>query len=287
MIEHDYLAVLAKPRFTSFVHDNPLFYCESLNSNIFTRFFWLTKKRFPVSTSRARSLIWKAWKDRADFDGITVRWMDERLLRRDKTLAPYWSCRDRGDLASAKKYLELRADSVTASADLDDSISSWTPLAVKISDLFNFGPGGDAVVNTRSKDFGSDTEKSLHVMAADNGTRPNEGGGVSACRRDMINSLRTIKWHMICESANDFGVPKHQTEQNILSLKVIPLWGMDFLTPTHGLFRNKLDSEVESVTSANDMDIKMNFIPILTALVKAARAVHLSKADIRQATRAL
>ncbi|KAL2854894.1 hypothetical protein BJY01DRAFT_205040 [Aspergillus pseudoustus] len=287
MIEHDYLGVLAKPRFTSFVHDNPLFYCESLNSNIFTRFFRLTRKRFPVSTSRARSLIWKTWKDKGDFDGITVRWMDERLLRRDKTLSPYWSCRDRGDLASAKKYLELRADSVTASADLDDSISSWTPLAVKISDLFNFGPGGDAVVNTRSKDFGSDTEKSLHVMAADTGTWPNEGGGVSACRRDMINSLRTIKWHMICESANDFGVPKHQTEQNILSLKVIPLWGMDFLTPTHGLFRNKLDSEVESVTSANDMDIKMNFIPILTALVKGARAVHLSKADVRQATRAL
>ncbi|OJJ00149.1 hypothetical protein ASPVEDRAFT_70410 [Aspergillus versicolor CBS 583.65] len=287
MIEHDFLEVLAKPRFTSFVHDNPLFYCESLSSNILTRLFGLTRKRFPVSTSRARSLIWKAWKDRPDFDGIIVRWMDERLLRRDRTLSPYWRSRDWGDLASAKKYLELRADTISASADLDDGISSWTPLAVKVSDLFNFGPGGDAVVNTRSKDFGSDTERSLHVMAADTGTWPNEGGGVSACRRDMINSLRTIKWHMICESANDFGVPKHQTEQNILSLKVIPLWGMDFLTPTHGLFRNKLDSEVENVTSANDLDIKMNFIPILTALVKGARAVHLSKADIRQATRAL
>ncbi|KAF9892847.1 hypothetical protein FE257_000436 [Aspergillus nanangensis] len=287
MIEHDYLAVLAKPRYTSFVHDNPLFYCESLKSNVFTRFLGLTTKRFPVSTSRARSLIWKAWKDRVDFDGIIVRWMDDRLLRREKALAPYWRSRERGDLVAAKKYLDLRADTVTASADLDDDISSWTPLAVKISDLFNFGPGGDAVVNTRSKDFGSDTEKSLHVMAADTGTWPNEGGGVSACRRDMINSLRTIKWHMICESANDFGVPKHQTEQNILSLKVIPLWGLDFLTPTHGLFRNKLDSEVDNVTSASDLDIKLNFIPILTALVKGARAVNLSKADIHQATRAL
>ncbi|CAK37869.1 uncharacterized protein An02g11410, partial [Aspergillus niger] len=287
MMEHDYLGVLAKPKHTSFVHDNPLLYCDSLNSSIFSRFFGLTKKRFPVSTSRARSLIWKAWKERVDFDGVIVRWMDERLLRRDKTLAPYWRSRDRGDLASAKKYLDVRADTITASADLDDNISSWTPLAVKISDLFNFGPGGDAVVNTRSKDFGADTEKSLHVMAADNGTWPNEGGGVSACRRDMINSLRTIKWHMICESANDFGIPKHQTEQNILSLKVVPLWGLDFLTPTHGLFRNKLDSEVENVTSASEMDIKMNFIPILTALVKGARAIHLSKADIQQATRAL
>ncbi|KAH2704297.1 hypothetical protein KXW03_002251 [Aspergillus fumigatus] len=287
MIEHDFLGVLAKPKYTSFVHDNPLFYCDSLSSNAITRFLGLSTKRFPVSTSRARSLVWKAWKDRVDFDGIIVRWMDERLLRRDKTLAPYWRSRDRGDLASAKKYLDLRADTVMASADLDDNISSWTPMAIKVSDLLNFGPGGDAVVNTRSKDFGSDTDKSLHVMAADTGTWPNEGGGVSACRRDMINSLRTIKWHMICESANDFGIPKHQTEQNVLSLKMIPLWGLDFLTPTHGLFKNKLDSEVENVTSANDMDIKMNFIPILTALVKGARAIELSKADIHQATRAL
>ncbi|KAE8161192.1 hypothetical protein BDV40DRAFT_301645 [Aspergillus tamarii] len=287
MIENDFIGVLAKPKQTSFTNDNPLLYCDSLNSNAVTRFLGLTTKRFPVSTSRARSLLWKSWKDRVDFDAIMVRWMDERLLRRDKTLAPYWRARNRGDLAAAKKYLELRADSITASADLDDNISSWTPLAVKISDLFNFGPGGDAVVHTRSKDFGSDTDKSMHVMAADNGTWPNEGGGVSACRRDMINSLRTVKWHMICESANDFGIPKHQTEQNVLSLKVVPLWGLDFLTPTHGLFRNKLDSEVENVTSASDMDIKLNFIPILTALVKGARATHLSKADIHQATRAL
>ncbi|KAJ5357846.1 hypothetical protein N7541_005004 [Penicillium brevicompactum] len=287
MIEHDYLGVLSKPKYTSFVHDNPFFYCDNLQSNLFTRALGLTKKRFVVSTSRARSLMWKAWKDRVDFDAIIVRWMDDRILRRDKVLTPYWRSRDWGNLGSAKKYMDLRADAIMASADLDDNISSWTPLAVKITDLLNFGPGGDAVVNTRSKNFGTDTDKTLHVMAADNGTWPNEGGGVSACRRDMINSLRTIKWHMICESANDFGVPKHQTEQNIQSLKLIPLWGMDFLTPTHGLFHNKLDAEVDNVTSASEFDIKMNFIPILTALVKGARAVHLSKSDIHQATRAL
>ncbi|CAG8894370.1 unnamed protein product [Penicillium nalgiovense] len=287
MIEHDYLGVLAKPKYTSFVHDNPFVYCDSLQSNLLTRTLGLTKKRFVVSTSQARSLMWKAWKDRVDFDAIIVRWMDDRILRRDKVLSPYWRSRDWGNLSSAKKYMDLRADAIMASADLDDNISSWTPLAVKLTDLLNFGSGGDSVVNTRSKNFATDTDKTLHVMAADNGTWPNEGGGVSACRRDMINSLSTIKWHMICESANDFGVPKHQTEQNIQSLKIIPLWGMDFLTPTHGLFHNKLDAEVDNVTSASEFDIKMNFIPILTALVKGARAVHLSKSDIHQATRAL
>lgn len=104
----------------------------------------------------------------------------------------------------------------------------------------------------------------------------------------MVNSLKTIKWHMICESATDFGIPKHQTEQNVQSLKVIPLWGLDFLTPTHGFFKNRLDSEISNLdTAASDLDIQKNFVPTLTTLVKCARAVDLSSSDVQQATRAL
>ncbi|KAJ5548783.1 Glycosyl transferase family 1 [Penicillium frequentans] len=287
MIEHDVFGILSKPKYTSFVHDDPLSCCENLKSNAITRLLGLTKKHFSVSTSLARSLMWKAWKDRDDLDGVTVRWLDDRILRRDDVLSPYWRSRDWGNLSAAKEYLDLHADAMMASADLNDDVSSWTPLAVKISDLFKFGPGGDAVITRRSKKMSPDNDSTLHVMAADTGTWPNEGGGVSACRRDMVNSLRTIRWHMLCESANDFGIPKHQTEQNVESLKIIPLWGLDFLTPTHGLFHNKLDSEVDTVSTASEFDIRMNFIPILTALVKGARAVNLSKADIHQTTRAL
>lgn len=102
----------------------------------------------------------------------------------------------------------------------------------------------------------------------------------------MINNLKNVKWHMIAESANDFGVPKHQTEQNVQSLKLIPLWGLDFLTPTHGLFQNRLDSEV-APTLESMTDIETNFIPILATLVKGARTVEFSKTDLHQATRAL
>lgn len=176
MIERDFLGILQKPQHTNFVRDNPLFYSNGIGSNVITRFFGLSKQRFPVSTSRARSRLWKAWKDRVDFDGVIVRWMDERLLRRDEVLKPYWRSRNWGNLQAAKKYLNVRADAIMASADMDDNISSWTALAVKISDLFNFGPGGDAVLNTRSKDVGYDTNETLHVIAADNGTWPNEVG---------------------------------------------------------------------------------------------------------------
>ncbi|KAJ5639698.1 Glycosyl transferase family 1 [Penicillium longicatenatum] len=287
MIEHDLFKILSKPQNTSFVHDDPFSCCENLNSNVITRFLGLTKKHYSVSTSRARSLMWKAWKDHDEFDGVVLRWMDDQLLRRDSVLAPYWRSRDWGNLSAAKKYLDRHADAVMAGADMNDNVSSWAPLAVKMSDLFSFGPGGDAVVTRRSKECSSDTDSILHVMAADTGTWPNEGGGVSACRRDMVNSLSTVRWHMLCESANDFGIPKHQTEQNVESLKIIPLWGLDFLTPTHGLFHNKLDSEVDVFSTASEFDLRMNFIPILTALVKGARSVNLSKADIYQCTRAL
>jgi glycosyltransferase involved in cell wall biosynthesis len=75
---------------------------------------------------------------------------------------------------------------------------------------------------------------------------------------------------------------------NVRSLKVIPLWGLDFLTPTHGLFKDRLDTEVEHVPrDATKLDVKRNFLPILTALVKGARTSNFTKSDILQTTRAL
>lgn len=75
---------------------------------------------------------------------------------------------------------------------------------------------------------------------------------------------------------------------NVRSLKVIPLWGLDFLTPTHGLFKDRLDTEVEHVPrDATKMDVQRNFLPILTAPVRGARTSHFTQSDIQQTTRAL
>ncbi|KAF2751551.1 glycosyltransferase family 4 protein [Sporormia fimetaria CBS 119925] len=288
MIRFDWLGVLKKPTRCNFTDENPLLDFKSPTSNFVARFFRTNIKRQEISTSRARSQLWKAWKKRLDLDGVVVRWVDERLLRKEALLRPYWRRRDRGSLLKAEDYLALHADAIMASSDLTSDISAWTPLAVRMSDLFSFGQGGDAVIYTRTKTLGRDTDKTLHVIAVDTGTWPNEGGGVSACRRDLINNLRTIRWHMVVESANDFGLPKHQTEENVESLKVIPLWGLDFLHPSHGMFVNKLDSEVDHLVRDSTInDIKTNFIPTLTALVRGARAINMTQADVQQATRAL
>jgi hypothetical protein len=93
---------------------------------------------------------------------------------------------------------------------------------------------------------------------------------------------------MVAEAANDFGIPKRQIERNVHSLKIIPLWGLDLMTPTHGLFTNRLDSEVDHInTHATLLDIEHTFIPILAALISGARALDFSMSDIKQVTRAL
>jgi hypothetical protein len=287
MIEHDWLGLLKKPSGTSFVDDNPLLSFSTLEPSFIGRFTKLNTKTLPASTSQKRSQLWKVWKQRSNIDGVVIRWLDERLLRKDGLLKSYWRKRDRGALDKAEDYLALHADTIMASSELSNEISAWTPLAIRLADLFSFGQGGDAVVYTRTKALQPDNDDTLHVIAVDTGTWPNEGGGVSACRRDLINNLRTIRWNMVVESANDFGLPKHQTQENVESLKVIPLWGLDFMHPVHGMFFNKLDSEVDHlIQDATREDIRQNFIPTLTALVKGARAVNLSDADVKQATRA-
>jgi hypothetical protein len=288
MIRYDWLGVLKKPSRCTFTNENPLLAFNTPTSSLVSRIFRRNVKQQEISTSRARSQLWKAWKKRNDLDGVVIRWVDEELIRREPMLRPYWRRRDRGSLLKAEDYLALHADAIMASSDLTSDISAWTPLAIRISDLFSFGQGGDAVIFTRTKTLQRDTDRNLHVIAVDTGTWPNEGGGVSACRRDLINNLRTIKWHMVVESANDFGLPKHQTEENVESLKVIPLWGLDFMHPSHGMFTNKLDSEVDHlVKEATMTDIKTNFIPTLTALVRGARAINMTTAEVKQATRAL
>jgi hypothetical protein len=287
MIKHDWLGLLKKPTGCAFIDDNPLLSFPSVYTGFFGKYIRFRSRVLPASTSQKRSQLWRIWKQRSDIDGVVIRWLDDRLLRQDPLLKPYWRKRDRGALIKAEDYLALHADSIMASAELSNDISAWAPLAIRLSDLFSFGQGGDAVVYTRTKTLQPDTDDILHVIAVDTGTWPNEGGGVSACRRDLINNLRTIRWNMVVESANDFGLPKHQTQENVESLKVIPLWGLDFMHPVHGMFFNKLDSEVDHlIKDATRDDIKRNFIPTLTALVKGARAIVVSDADVKQATRA-
>jgi hypothetical protein len=171
---YDHLDVLKRPKHVSILDDNPLFGFSTIKFNPVTRALGFSTRKYPVSTTQTRSWLWKAWKQDSTFDGVIVRWLDERLLRRDPVLKPYWRKRDLGNLQAAEEYLDKNRDAVMASVDLDSSISSMTPLAIKINDLYSFGQGGDAVSRTRSEVMAQEDETQLHVLAVDTGTWPNE-----------------------------------------------------------------------------------------------------------------
>ncbi|KAF7587108.1 hypothetical protein BBP40_007714 [Aspergillus hancockii] len=289
MIQDDWYGVLQKPKNCTFLDDNPLLSFSSVKTGYFSRMLGLNVKRYPIPTSRARTHLWKSWKSGKEFDAATARWLDEVLLRSDRVLKPYWRNRDFGRLDVAGKYLDARGDTVLARVDIDPEVSSWTWLAFKMSDLYSFGQGGDARINTRTLSTQlQDSESQLHVLALDTATWPNEPGGVSACRRDLVNNLKSTRWHIIAEAANDFGVPRFQIERNVQSLAIVPQWGLDFLNPTHGVFQNCLDSAVaERSFATRKSDIELNFIPILTSLVRCARTPQLTRQHIEEATKAL
>ncbi|KAE8341479.1 hypothetical protein BDV24DRAFT_163318 [Aspergillus arachidicola] len=289
MIQDDWYNVLQKPKNCSFLDDNPLFSFSSVKAGFVSRVFGFNVKRYPIPTSLAREHLWKSWKSGKEFDAATTRWMDELLLRSDRVLNPYWRNRDFGRLDAAGKYLDALGDTVLARVDMDPEVSSWTWLAFKMSDLYSFGQGGDARINTRTLSTQlQDSDSQLHILALDTATWPNEPGGVSACRRDLVNNLKSTRWHILAEAANDFGVPRFQIERNVQSLAVVPQWGLDFLNPTHGVFQSSLDSEVaERSFDTRKSDIEQNFIPILTSLVRCARTTQHTRQHIEEATKAL
>ncbi|OJJ45021.1 hypothetical protein ASPZODRAFT_27050 [Penicilliopsis zonata CBS 506.65] len=295
MIEEDWFHVLDKPQRCSFADDHPLLpFARRRNpgklptswlARAFRRHIYVRR----IATAKARTVLWRAWKSSKMFDAVTARWLDERILRKEPALRPYWRRRDWGWLDGASKYLDAQVDTVMARIDIDPAVSSWTPLAFEISDLYSFGQGGDACINTRTLSTQiQDTDKQLHVLAMDTGTWPNEPGGVSACRRDLVNELQGIRWHIMAEAANDYGVPRFQIERNVQSLSVLPQWGLDFLNPTHGVFQNYLDAEVvERSHATNADDIRRCFVPILASLVRCVRTIKWTRQTIEQATTAL
>ena len=194
MIRDDWFHVLKKPSKCGFLNDNPLLSFSSGKSSFLSRMLGFNVKRYPISTSQARTRLWKTWKGGKELDAVTARWLDEGLLRSDRVLKSYWKNRDRGRLNAAKEYLDAQADTIMARVDVDPEISSWVHIAFKISDFYSFGQGGDSRINTRTLSTQlRDSDDELHILAMDTSTWPNEPGGVSACRRDMVNDLKTIK----------------------------------------------------------------------------------------------
>jgi glycosyltransferase involved in cell wall biosynthesis len=241
-----------------------------------------------VSTTRLRGELWKLWIDSSALDAVTLDavtacWLDEIILRNEPLLRKYWRMRDLGRLHQAKTSLDEHIEEIVAAIEIPFSISKCCSLPIKPADLYTMGLGKDATqITNRPDDCFQDTNDRISIIFNDIGCWPNAPGGVSNCRRDLVNGHKTIRNHVLAEAANDYGIPRFQMETNVQSLKVLPLWGLDFKTAQHGLIDNLLQSQVDRkiVNTDTATDIVKVFIPMLECFVRVARMKRPSKIDL-------
>ncbi|KAK0386712.1 hypothetical protein NLU13_6547 [Sarocladium strictum] len=293
--------LLARPNNLSFDMDDLLIYHTPLqvkqmrrhagrkptflsNLHPLTWLTWSGKRVYhSVPTWRIRTELWNDWIKSGTLDAVSACWMDEYILRKEPLLRRYWKARDRGQLSRAKKALDDRLDQITSAIEIATEVSEVCLLPIRTADLYAMGLGKDAnEVTNRPEDCFSDTKDRISVIFNDIGCWPEAPGGVSNCRRDLVNGHSTIRNHVLAECANDFGIPRFQVEKNVQSIKLLPLWGLDGKTASHGLIDNLLQSQVDEKIRDTDVqrDIVDLFIPLLRDFVKGARTKRYSRDDL-------
>jgi hypothetical protein len=236
-----------------------------------------------VPTWRLRAELWKVWLQKKELDAVTACWIDELILRQEPLLRKYWWLRNVGRLSQAKAVLDRDIEKIASGIEIPAEVSQKCTLPIKPADLYTMGLGKDAQqITNRPQDCFQDTEDRISVIFNDVGCWPDAPGGVSNCRRDLVNGQKTIRNHVLAESAHDYGISQFQVEKNIQSLKSLPLWGLDFKTAQHGLIDNLLQAQVDKKSEDTDIkqDILETFIPVLQQFVKGARTKYPSRADL-------
>lgn len=252
---------------------NPVFWLAQWNRRVYKR----------VPTWRVRTELWNHWKSNNSLDASTACWVDEVILREEPSLRKYWQARDSGRLDKARQALDDNINQIVSAIDMQTDVAEVTLLAIKTADLYAMGLGNDAnPITTQPQNCYNDTDSRISVIFNDIGCWPISPGGVSNCRRDLVNGHSTIRNHVLAECANDFGIPRFQVEKNVQSMKLLPLWGLDGNTANHGVIDNLLESQVDEKIAATDIqdDVVGTFVPLLTEFVKGARTKRYSRADL-------
>lgn len=240
-----------------------------------------------LSSAEVRTALWKQWAARTDINAVTACHLDEFILRREPELRKYWSLRDAGYFRKAKDYLSENLEAVLAAIEISDDASQKATLAIRTSDLFIMGLSKDSnFIISEPEETYIDTEDRVAVIFTDTGCWPDAPGGVSNCRRDLVDGHKTVRNYALTESANEYGIPRFQMEKNVQLVKNLPLWGLDGKSPCHGLYDNLLHTQVDSRIrrTRKDEDIRERFVPMLKILVRGARTIRLSQKDLDEYT---
>lgn len=263
--------------------DKPTTWFDRLRRRLHTN---IATENYHLPTFEIRTALWKYWQSHPGMSAMITCKLDEVILRNERTLRPYWSYRDAGEFLKAKYYLTKNLQAVVAAIEIDDAVAERIHLAIRPADLFTMGLSKDSnyVINTPEDSF-IDTDDRLAVIFTDTGCWPDAPGGVSNCRRDLVDGHRTIRNYALTEGAYDWATPRFQVERNLQLVQNLPLWGLDGKSPSHGLLDNLLQSQVDQRARATSKrNIKEIFIPILKRLIKGARTIRNSQQDLRELT---
>lgn len=167
-----------------------------------------------LPTSRLRSELWRLWMKSTELDATTACWIDEMILREEPLLQSYWNYRNTGRLLEATRALDLNNEGIVGAIEVMTDVSQKCALLIKTADLYTMGLGKDANQITNRPNCYQDTENRISIIFNDIGCWPDAPGGVSNCRRDLVDGLSTIRNHVIGESANVCSVTKSINEEN-------------------------------------------------------------------------
>ncbi|QDS72759.1 hypothetical protein FKW77_004222 [Venturia effusa] len=243
-----------------------------------------------ISTWRLRAELWAIWLKTNDLDAVTACWIDELILRQEPLLSRYWRLRNLGFLFDAKQALDDDIEEIIPAIEMPFEVSQTCVLPIKPCDLYTMGLAKDATqITNRPQDCYKDTKDRISIIFNDVGCWPDAPGGVSNCRRDLVNGHSTIRNHVLAESAHDYGISRFQVERNVQSLKALPLWGLDFKTAQHGIIDNLLQSQVDEKIDDTypKHDIVEIFIPALWMFVKGSRTKHATRKQLLEFSNAM
>jgi len=223
---------------------------------------------------KLRSLLWNTWRQTNIIDGCNAMLMDEEILRKVPELKMYWKKRDIGNLNDAN--LVLRAANI-------DNFSNISHLALGYSDLQIGSFGGTAI---RRKD---DDGEGINVIGIDSGTWPMDGGGVASCRRDLVDRMEGVNWHMIVEIGNDNRMvsSSYQVEKNVDSLNYVSLWSDNLGCLSQSVLSHlPYGSHIDKMKRmTNRRNIETYFLPLISQLIDLCVADELNEDHLILATK--
>eukprot|EP00124_Ichthyophonus_hoferi_P002376 Ihof_evm5s159 gene=Ihof_evmTU5s159 len=223
----------------------------------------------PCTTQFKRMELWTLWRG-MKIEGVFAMELDELFLREEPILQDYWGYRDHGLKEEACHVIEERMVQVSHLV-VQDTPNTRTHLQMRISDLQGLGCGGDASEITTVNDGNEEINREiLQVLSVDSGTWPTGGGGVGACRRDLIDNLERVRWTAIAEIGTDSEMVQKgfQSERYVNAINYVPLWGLDMGTPNQHVLSDQPYGMLELKTQRTTDDIVIrNFVPLVKQMI--------------------